>query len=92
MCPRIEREYLPDESFIEGSIESIKPDNWRPHGIRYRLAWVQDGQCRILFDNHFGKSDHMHINGIEYSYKFRDIDTLLKDFRTAIIQAGGKLK
>ena len=35
--------HLSDGSFIEGSIEAITPDRWRPHGVRYRLAWIQEG-------------------------------------------------
>lgn len=80
MCPQIERVYFDDGSFIEGYIEVIHPDLCRPHGVRYRLAWVKDDQCIVLFDNHHGKSDHYHIGKLEFRYEFTSIDELIQDF------------
>jgi hypothetical protein len=61
------RRLLSDGSIVAVSIEAIAPDDWRPHGVRYRFAWVQGGMARVLFDNHTGKSDHFHIDGVELS-------------------------
>jgi predicted transcriptional regulator len=57
MSPVFKRKRLKDGSFIEGMIQIIPSDRWRPHGVRYRLAWVIEGKCRVLMDNHFGKYD-----------------------------------
>ena len=89
MSPRLEREYLADGSFIELAIEAIQSDAWRPHGYRYRLAWVQEGRCRILFDNHHGKMDHRHIDDKEEPYEFVDIDQLVMTFLDEIRRLGG---
>ena len=76
---------------MEGMIEQIKPDKWRPHGVRYRLAWIQNDTCRVLFDNHFGKIDHCHIDGIEKDYEFLSVEKLIDDFRKEIRKLGGEL-
>ncbi len=89
MSPRLEREYLKDGSFIELSLDIIDPDFWRPHGFRYRLAWIQNGECRILFDNHHGKTDHVHIEDMEYSYHFEGVHQLIADFLSEIKKLGG---
>ncbi len=89
MSPKFERQYLTDGSFVERAIDPIKPDKWRPHGCRYRLAWIQEGECRVLFDNHHGKTDHMHIDGKERAYQFSNIEQLLEDFYSEVRKLGG---
>ena len=89
MSPREARRYLPDGSFIERSMEAIKPDRWRPHGIRYRYAWIQNGEPRVLFDNHHGKGDHVHVDREERPYKFTNLERLLEDFYSEIRKLGG---
>jgi len=91
MSPRLLRIELSDESFIDRSIEQISPDRWRPHGVRYRFAWIQKGKCRVLFDNHHGKEDHCHIDGIEISYQFTTTEKLFDDFLAAIKKLGGPI-
>lgn len=80
---------LPDGSFIDWQIKSIRPDRWRKHGVRYRLAWVQNGVCRVLFDNHHGKQDHVHLDGVERAYQFISVRRLWSDFFIAIRSLGG---
>jgi hypothetical protein len=91
MSPRETRRYLSDGSFVDRVLESIKPDRWRPHGVRYRYAWIQNGECRVLFDNHHGKGDHLHIDGEEKPYKFSDHGQLLDDFYSEIRKLGGAI-
>ena len=91
MSPREKRRYLTDGSFVDRTLEAIKPDRWRPHGIRYRYAWIQNGECRVLFDNHHGKSDHAHIDGQEKPYTFSGPAQLLEDFYSEIRKLGGAL-
>jgi hypothetical protein len=45
----------------------------------------------VRFDNEQGKGDHKHVMGAEVPYTFRDIPTLLKDFRYEIEKAGGTI-
>ena len=85
------RVYLLDLSFIEWSLAEIKPDRWRPHGVRYRMAWIQNGICRVLFDNHHGKGDHMHLDGVERPYSFISFAKLREDFEREVRKLGGSL-
>ena len=89
MSPKLARRDLPDGSFIEIAIDQIKPDRWRPHGIRYRFAWIDKSVCRVLFDNHSGKTDHCHIDGVEKPYQLVSVEQLYDDFMTEIRDLGG---
>jgi hypothetical protein len=60
------------------------PDAERPHGYKYRLTYVRDGQRVIGFDNERGKGDHCHLRGRELPYRFTTLDQLLADFRAAV--------
>jgi hypothetical protein len=85
------RQVLSDGTFIEWVVSSIKADKWRPHGKKYRLAWIQNRKCRVLFDNHSGKGDHFHLDGVEYEYKFTTLKKLREDFLTEIRKLKGKI-
>ena len=50
------------------------------HWFKYRLVFVRANQRLVGYDNERGKGDHKHINGRELSYRFVDIDTLMRDF------------
>ena len=89
MSPKLVRRDLPDGSFVDISIELITSDRWRPHGVRYRFAWVEKGRCRVLFDNHHGKEDHCHIDDVEKSYSFESIEKLYDDFAAEVRNLGG---
>jgi len=78
-----------DGSFIEWSIQSIRPDQWRPRGVQYRLAWVQKKVCRVLFDNHHGKTNHKHIDGVEHPYTYISTAQLRQNFKNEIRKLGG---
>ena len=89
MSPKLARHDLADGSFVDISIDEIKPDRWRPYGLRYRFAWVENRKCRVLFDNHHGKLDHCHIDGVEKAYQFVSIEKLQNDFDAEIRALGG---
>ena len=89
MSPKLERTDLSDGSYIDVSIDRIKPDRWRPHGVRYRMAWVKNGECRVLFDNHHGKGDHLHVDGEELPYEFTSVEQLARDFAQEVRKLGG---
>jgi hypothetical protein len=50
------------------------------HGFKYRLVYVVDGRRLVGYDNERGKGDHRHVSGVESSYVFVDVPTLLADF------------
>lgn len=56
-------------------------------GVRYRLAFVRQGEEEpaVLYDNHLPKGHHRHISGVEEAYSFEGVDQLLADF-TADVQ------
>lgn len=85
------RTILKDGSFVDWSIVRIEMDQWRPHGIKYRIAWIQKGRCRVLFDNHHGKRDHSHVDGFEMTYEFLTVDQLWTDFSAQIELLGGSI-
>lgn len=85
------RTTLSDGSYVDWSIIRIKPDKWRQHGNRYRIAWIQEGMCRVLFDNHHGKNDHCHIDGVEKDYAFTTVEQLWTDFRMEVKKLGGSI-
>jgi hypothetical protein len=50
------------------------------HRFKYRLAFVREGIRVVGYDNERGKGDHKHLGGRERTYRFVDVDTLLRDF------------
>jgi hypothetical protein len=52
----------------------------KPHGYRYSLAYIVDGQRVVGYDNGEGKGDHRHYQGREEPYHFESIDRLFDDF------------
>ena len=52
----------------------------KPHGIKYSLAFIVDGERIIGYDNAESKGDHKHYLDQESSYTFEGIDKLWDDF------------
>lgn len=51
------------------------------HPYTYRLFFFgASDACFVRYDNERGKGDHRHTVGVETSYEFTDLDTLLADF------------
>mgnify|MGYP003502962432 CR=1 FL=1 len=50
------------------------------HSLKYRLAYVVDGECVLRYDNEAGKGDHRHLGAKEMPYVFVSVDRLLDDF------------
>jgi len=56
--------------------------------LKYRLYYgLKDGTCIVRNDNETGKGDHKYIKGIEKTYRFTDVETLLADFLEDIEKA-----
>ena len=87
----IDRKFtLEDGSILEAVVWELPiPLKGSPHRYKYRLYYGHRGECLVRFDNEQGKGDHMHVIEVEAPYTFRDIPTLLKDFRNEIEMAGG---
>ncbi|CAN5817098.1 DUF6516 family protein [soil metagenome] len=85
------KEVLPDGSFIEWVIwrlPRLNPE--RPHRMKYRLAYIREGQRLVGYDNEQGKGDHKHIGNLQVPYRFVSIDQLLKDFLEDVRDARGE--
>lgn len=50
------------------------------HAFKYRLVFVRAGKRIVGYDNERGKGDHRHLFGQESSYRFLDVETLIRDF------------
>jgi Family of unknown function (DUF6516) len=57
--------------------ESVPPSG---HRFKYRLVYVVAGQRVVGYDNERGKGDHKHLRERELPYRFKDVDTLMRDF------------
>lgn len=80
-----ERFDLADDTFVEIVIWSLpRKLPGSAHRFKYRLALMSEGICVLRYDNESGKGDHKHVGKREYSYAFRDIDTLQVDFWTDV--------
>jgi hypothetical protein len=81
-----DRTKIDDRAFMEMVIWRVpKPVLGSSHPFKYRLAFVVDDICVIRFDNESGKGDHKHIGEMEEPYVFKDTETLLADFRAAVL-------
>lgn len=65
---------------IEVKVWSVPETADRPHGFKYSLVYIKNGERVIGYDNAEGKGDHRHYGDKEMPYKFRGIDKLFEDF------------
>ena len=71
----------PDGSFAEYVVwELPKPALPSSHSFKYRLAYVENGQCVVRYDNEAGKGDYRHFGVMEFSYEFSSPRQLISDF------------
>lgn len=57
-----------------------KPVEGSAHPYKYRLFYGRPGLRIVGYDNERPKGDHKHIEGKEHRYRFKDVDTLVRDF------------
>jgi Family of unknown function (DUF6516) len=50
------------------------------HSYKYRLYYGKAGIRIVGFDNERPKGDHCHVDGVERSYQFCDVDQQVDDF------------
>lgn len=49
------------------------------HSLKYRLAYVVEGECVLRDDNEAGKGDQRHVGSKEAPYLFGSVDEWLDD-------------
>ena len=65
----------------------VDRNEFYPEGIKYSLVFVrqrEDGSFDnefLRYDNYNREGYHKHIKGKKYRYEFKDIDTLIFDFK-----------
>jgi hypothetical protein len=70
-----------EAGFIEVIVWRLpQPLSGSNHSLKYRLAYVVDGECVLRYDNEAGKGDHRHMATKEMPYVFVSVDQLLDDF------------
>ena len=57
-----------------------EPSGDKPHGYKYSLVYIVDGDRVIGYDNAERKEDHRHIRGREETYRFESLRKLADDF------------
>jgi hypothetical protein len=70
----------PNGDIVEMRIWRIPSPKRLPSGLKYSLVYIRGGQRIIGYDNAEGKGHHRHYGRKEFSYDFRDVDNLIKDF------------
>ncbi len=71
---------------IEIKIWQVPKSKDKPHGIKYSLAYIREGERVVGYDNAEGKGDHKHAGDREMPYKFKNVDQLFADFYQDIME------
>ncbi|WKZ34025.1 MAG: DUF6516 family protein [Thermodesulfobacteriota bacterium] len=71
-------------NIVELKLWQVPPSTDRPHGYKYSLVYIVDGDRVIGYDNAEGKGDHRHFRGEEKPYRFKNLKALVKDFQDDI--------
>jgi len=70
-----------DGTFVEIVIWRLPtPVPGSSHRYKYRLFYGAPGKRFVGYDNERWKSDHRHAEGREEPYRFKDVETLVRDF------------
>ncbi len=76
-----ERHQISPRSFAELVIWRVpEPVRGSLHSLKYRLAFIVEGECVVRYDNEAGKGDHRHVGDREEPYSFTSPDDLLDAF------------
>ncbi len=52
-----------------------------PHGFKYSLVYIRNGERLVGYENHEHKGDHRHSRAATSPYTFTTIGRLIEDFR-----------
>lgn len=59
-----------------------------PHGFKYSLVYVRNGQRLVGYDNHEHRADHRHFHSVTTPYVFTTVEHLIEDFRRDVEALG----
>ena len=69
---------------VEMKIWQVPVSEEKPHGYKYSLVYIIEGERVIGYDNAEGKGDHRHFKGKESTYPFRGLRRLVRDFEADV--------
>jgi len=79
-----------EKYIIELRILDVGKSKKYPKGFKYSLICIDvKTQNKILFDNHYPKGGHIHINNEEIPYTFISNEQLINDFKNLILKHFG---
>lgn len=74
--------YVDDQGgLVEMKAYDVPKTSTTPHGFKYSLVYVRNGQRLVGYDNHEHRSDHRHFHTATTPYAFTTIERLIEDFR-----------
>jgi hypothetical protein len=75
---------------VELSIHELTKSSKYPDGIKYGLICKDlHTNAYVLMDNHHPKGPHVHVNDLEFSYKFISDEQLIEDFKRLVLKELG---
>jgi len=74
----------PDGSLAEIKVWQVPKNPRQPHGFKYSLVYIVEGQRILGYDNAHGR-DHRHIQAKGYPYTFHSPAALVEDFLRDLI-------
>jgi len=78
---------LQNRYVIELSIHEVGDPGRYPDGIKYGVTCADlVTRKRVLMDNHHPKGPHIHLDATEIHYEFRDVPTLIGDFKRLVFE------
>lgn len=75
----------------ELKIWHVPVDKYYKSGRKFSLFLVLEGQIIIGIDNHRPKGPHLHLDGEEFPYNYKNDDILIDDFWDFVRKAGFNL-
>ena len=77
---RYEKVYEANNNIVEVKLWEVKATPDKPHGYKYSLVYIVQGERVIGYDNAEGKGDHRHYRDRIEPYRFENPRKLLEDF------------
>jgi len=72
--------WMEADNIVEIKIWSVPTNHDRPHGYKYSLVYIKNGNRIVGYDNAEGKGDHRHYRDKVEQYDFKNIEKLFEDF------------
>lgn len=65
---------------LEMKLWQVAPASDKPHGFKYSLVYIVNGERAIGYDNGERQGDHRHYGNIQEPYAFTSLKKLADDF------------